>query len=267
MLKSVGDGMDKVSNENEDKHIDLGETYRHVRDNLKRIDSQEITITGILNEEYDDWYDSSDEEFYYEDKNGISDMLEEACDFVHSCMDMERYKEGFAVGKQMLEMEILCDNEYGDEEFSLGDMVFHELLDYDLKQVVLDTAYCAYHAVASAERPEVLYGIIINAEEDAVTLEAVMQHGEEELPEFEEFLPSWIAYLGDKTGHDADRLISEAVDLLNDISLELQYAEKYAAVHPGLYLEILENGKHMSVDDIRRDQSDEDDTKEIYHTQ
>lgn len=46
-------------------------------------------------EEYDDWYDNSDEEFYYEDSSGICDMLEEACDFVHVCMDMERYKEGF----------------------------------------------------------------------------------------------------------------------------------------------------------------------------
>ena len=65
-----------------------------------------------------------------------------------------------------------------------------------------------------------------------------MQHGEEDLPEFEEFLPPWITYLDDKTGHDADRLILEAVDLLNDLSLEIQCAEKYAAVHPGLYLNI-----------------------------
>ena len=60
------------------------------------------------------------------------------------------------------------------------------------------------------------------------------------MPEFEEFLPPWITYLDDKTGHDADRLILEAVDLLNDLSLEIQCAEKYAAVHPGLYLNIFE---------------------------
>ena len=250
MLKFAGNRTGKASYKNEDKHIGFDEIYRHIRDNLKCIDSQEITITGILNEEYDDWYDDSDEEFYYEDKSGISDMLEEACDFVHVCMDMERYKEGFTVGKQMLEMEILCDNEYGDEEFSLGDIVYHELLNCDLKQVILDIAYCAYHAVPSAKRPEALYGIIVNAKEDAVTLEALMQHGDEELPEFKEFLPFWITYLGDKTGHDADHLILEAVDLLNDIPLEVQYAEKYAAVHPGLYLDILENGKHMSADDM-----------------
>ena len=146
MLKFVGSKDGKAANKNAEKDTDFNKMYDHIRDNLKSIDSQEITITGILNEEYDDWYDDSGEEFYYEDNSGISDMLEEACDFVHVCMDMEKYKEGFVVGKQMLEMEILCDNEYGDEEFSLRDMVYHELLNCDLKRVVLDTVYCAYHA-------------------------------------------------------------------------------------------------------------------------
>lgn len=250
MLRSVGNKEEKASKKNTEKDIDFDEMYRHVRDNLKRIDSQEITITGILNEEYDDWYDDSGEEFYYEDNNGISDMLAEACDFVHICMDRERYKEGFEVGNQMLEMEILCDNEYGDEEFSLGDMVYHELLHCNLKQVIFDTAYCAYHAVPPIKRPEALYGIIVNAKEDAVTLEAIMQHGDEELPALEEFLSCWITYLGDKTGHDADRLILEAAGLLNDIPLEVQYAEKYAAVHPGLYLNILENRKYATANDM-----------------
>ena len=250
MLRSVGNKEEKASKKNTEKDIDFDEMYRHVRENLKSIDSQEITITGILNEEYDDWYNDSDEEFYYEDNNGISDMLAEACDFVHICMDWERYKEGFEVGNQMLEMEILCDNEYGDEEFSLGDMVHHELLYCNLKQVILDTVYCAYHAVPPIKRPEALYGIIVNAKEDAVTLEAIMQHGDEELPALEEFLSCWITYLGDKTGHDADRLILEAAGLLNDIPLEVQYAEKYAAIHPGLYLNILENGKYATANDM-----------------
>lgn len=250
MLQSAGGQAEKAANKNAKKDVDFDEMYSRIRDNLKSIDSQEIAITGVLNEEYDDWYDDIDEEFNYEDNSGISDMLKEACDFVHICMDMERYKEGFAVGKQILEMEILCDNEYGDEEFSFGDMVHHELLKCDLKQVILDIVYCAYHAAPSVKRPEVLYGIIVNAKEKAVTLEAVMQHGDEELPELEEFLPHWIAYLGDKTGYDANRLILEAVGLLNDVSLEVQYAEKYAAVHPGLYLDILKNGKHVPADDM-----------------
>lgn len=250
MLKSVGNQAGTAPDKPGDTDIDFDEMYRHVRENLKRIDSQEITISGILNEEYDDWDDDCSEEFYYEDDSGISGMLEEACDFVHICMDRERYREGFEVGDQLLAMEILCENDYESEEFFLGDMVDHELLDRSLKQVILDTVYCAYHAVPPARRPETLYSIIVNAKEDAVTLEAIMQHGDEELPALEEFLPLWISYLGDKTGYDADRLILEAVSLLNDISLEVRYAETYAAVHPGLYLKILENGSYGAANDM-----------------
>ena len=72
MLKSVGNKEGKLTDQNEKKDTDFDEMYRHVRDNLKSIDSQEITITGILNEEYDDWYGDSGEEFYYEDNSGIS---------------------------------------------------------------------------------------------------------------------------------------------------------------------------------------------------
>ncbi|MDE6620752.1 MAG: hypothetical protein K2K74_09765 [Lachnospiraceae bacterium] len=250
MLKSVGNKAEKASHKKEAKEIDFDEMYHQSRENLKHIDSQEVTITGILNEEYDEWYDDSGEEFYYEDNSGISDMLEEACSFVHICMDMERYREGFEVGNQMLTMEILCENEYGDEEFSLGDMVYHKLLNCDLKQVILDTVYCAYHAVPPARRPETLYGVIVNAKKDEITLEAIIQHGDEELLELEDFLPLWITCLGDKTGHDADRLFLEAVGLLNDVSLAVQYAEKYAAFHPGLYLDILENGRSATANDM-----------------
>ena len=93
-LKAIGEG---TSNIDETKELALNEMHKHVRNNLKIIDSQEVMIEGILNEEYDDWYDDCSEEFYYEDNSGISGMLEEACDFVHTCMDMGKYKEGFEV--------------------------------------------------------------------------------------------------------------------------------------------------------------------------
>lgn len=102
--------------------------YQIIRNNLKKIDSQEISITKIWNEEYDDWYNSEAEEFYYEDEDGVSDMLAGACNFVHNCMDMEKYKEGFEIGKQLFYMKILCVSEYGDDETSISDIVYHELL-------------------------------------------------------------------------------------------------------------------------------------------
>ena len=60
-LKSVGNKSGKVSSENEANDIDFDETYSHIINNLKCIDSQKVTITGILNEEYDDWYGDEDD--------------------------------------------------------------------------------------------------------------------------------------------------------------------------------------------------------------
>ncbi len=64
------------------------------------------------------------------------------------------------------------------------------------------------------------------------------------------FLTLWITYLGSHTGRDADRLIVDAVALLNDIPSAAGYAEKYVAVHPGLYWDIMENGKYTDVNDM-----------------
>lgn len=248
-LRSAG-GSRTASNKKAVEDVEFGEIYRHIRSNLKTIDSQEVAITEIMNEEYDDWYDDGNEEFYYEDNDGILEMLAEACDFVHTCMDMERYQEGYEIGKQLLSMEILCENEYGDEEFSLGDMEQHELLCSDLKQVILDAAYCTYHAVSPEKRPEALYGVIAAAGKEKILLEAIMQHGDGELPDFEDFLTRWITYLGGRTENEADSLIVEAVALLNDISLAVRYAERLAAIHPRLYLNILENRKYAAANDM-----------------
>lgn len=229
---------------------EFNEVYQHIRGNLRKIDSQEISIKGILNEEYDDWYNSSDEEFYYQDGEGIADMLEEACIFVHSCVDEERYQEGSSIGQQLFMMEILCENEYSDEEFDIGDMVHYQLLDYDMKQIILDTLYCIYQATPLKERPKALYEVVVNAKHDDISLEAVMQHGEEELPEFREFLPEWICYLGRQTGADAEYLFSEAVEMLGNVSEACKYADDYADNHPGTYLHILENTKSIDADKL-----------------
>lgn len=242
-LKAAGEGIKEHSKKKDTEDAAFKELYRRVKINLKRIDSQEIAVDSILNEEYDDWYNNSCDEFLYEDREGVSDMLSEACDFIHTSMDREHDKEGMDVGGRLFRLQVLCTSEYGDEELSIQDMVYHDLLNCDLEQVILDTLYCAYRAVPMKDRPEVLYEIFVNAGKNEVTLEAVMQHGDEELPDFREFLALWIVYLGEKTGREADRFVKEAVNLLNDASAAVSYAKKYASVHPGIYLDILENEK------------------------
>lgn len=249
-LKAAGEEIKEHSRKKDTEDAAFKKLYRRVKSNLQRIASQEIAVDSILNEEYDDWYNSSCEEFLYEDREGVSDMLSEACDFIHTSMDREYDKEGMDIGCQLFRLQILCTSEYGDEELSIQDMVYHNLLNCDLEQVILDTLYCAYRAVPMKDRSGVLYEIFVNAGKSEVTLEAVMQHGEEELPDFREFLVLWIAYLGERTGSEAGRFVKEAVSLLNDASAAVSYAKKYVSVHPGIYLDILENEKNADANSM-----------------
>jgi len=84
-LKAIGGATENESLKEAEAEVEFYEKYEIIKDNLIQIDSQEIMIESILNEEYDDWYNNICEEFYYVDKSGISDMLEEACHFVHTC--------------------------------------------------------------------------------------------------------------------------------------------------------------------------------------
>lgn len=65
-LKAIGEKTKEKTKEEETVH-EFNESYKLIRNNLKVIDSQEVTIEGILNEEYDD----NGEEFYYQDSSGI----------------------------------------------------------------------------------------------------------------------------------------------------------------------------------------------------
>lgn len=84
-----------------------------------------------MNEEYDDWYYTEGEKFYYKDESDVSKMLEQACVFIHTCMDTEQYKEGSEIGRMLFSIKIICESEYGDENLTIWDMVYHGLFKHD----------------------------------------------------------------------------------------------------------------------------------------
>lgn len=96
----------------------------------------------------------------------------------------------------------------------------------------------AYQIHPLKERPEALYAIIETAKRVDITLEMVMQAGEE-LGEVDEFLRLWAAYLGPRTSASAQRLLKEAVELLNDPAQLLENARTFHEQHPALYEQYL----------------------------
>lgn len=197
--------------------------YIRIDETLKPIEMGEIVLEQILNEDYDDWYDSSADEFFYEDPKNIGNVITQAYQFVHCCMDEEDYKEGAQMGERLLTLEVDACGEYGEDTLSIFDLVDVGVIKLDLKKLVLDVLYCIYCSDLLEKRCEDLYRIMFNAREIEISLEDLMQHGEE-LEDFEVFLRHWIQYLDNVSGELAKRLLKEAVAMKNDEDAVLEQA-------------------------------------------
>lgn len=197
---------------------DFQKDFQSIKEKLERIESWEMCLVGFLNEEYDDWYCDSSEEFLYEDPEGVIDVIERACDFLHQCIDSENYEAGYEIAEILVGLQIMIGGEYqeySDEPMSIDNLKYYKVSELDYDRLVVDAVYAAYCANELSERPEEVYRMFENAGPTRVTLERVMQSGGE-LPEIDEFLNLWVAYLGQQSSYRAEKLLKEALELRND---------------------------------------------------
>lgn len=229
----------------------LSEENQDIKADLERIENGELCLVGNINEEYDDWYNSDEEEFIFEDSDGVINIIDSACKYVHQCIDQEAFQEGYQVVKMLMDLQIIIEGEYsdyGEESIGIEELKNCCLGTYDYKHFAIDAIYIAYFANKMCDRAEHIYAIIEKFKIYQITLEMVMQNMEE-LPQQGEFLILWIEYLGIMTTYQSNRLIKEALELLNNDTLYLKYVRKYVVQHPSLYnqyLQVYANQKENS---------------------
>lgn len=239
-LNAVGETKKGSKKENLRSKDEMHQQYIKIDKALKPIEMGEMVLEQILNEEYDDWYNNNVDEFFYEDPQNIGKLITQAYQFVHCCMEEEYYNDGGQMGERLLTLEIEACGEYGEDTLSIFDLVDVGVIKLDLKKLALDILYCIYHSESLEKRCEDLYRIFFNTSGMEISLEDLMQHGEE-LEDFEVFLEHWIQYLGNVSSKLAKRLLKEAIAMKNDEDTVLEQARKYVKKHPELYLEIFDS--------------------------
>lgn len=220
---------------------DFEQKRSFLRTRLERMESGELCLEGSLNPEYDDWYSSAEEEFLYSDPEGILDIIEEACRFVHQCVDCEEYQAACELTGILIGLDIMVGGEYQeytDEPININDLKSYHLGNVDYRTLVIDAARAAYCASALSERADELYITLMNSGRRDITLEMILQGGRE-LPEIDAFLPLWIEHLGRMTGSSAGKMLQEALELADDGEQLLANARKYCGEHPELYEQYL----------------------------
>lgn len=224
---------------------DFEQKRSFLRTRLERMESGELCLEGSLNPEYDDWYSSAEEEFLYSDPEGILDIIEEACRFVHQCVDCEEYQAACELTGILIGLDIMVGGEYQeytDEPININDLKSYHLGNVDYRTLVIDAARAAYCASALSERADELYITLMNSGRRDITLEMILQGGRE-LPDIDAFLPLWIEHLGRMTGSSAGKLLQEALELADDGEQLLANARKYCGEHPELYEQYLTAGQ------------------------
>lgn len=225
---------------------EIREKTADVRKKIREINAGKVSLTSVINEEYDDWYNSSAPEFLFEDPEHIFKTIEEACKLVHLCIDAELYSDSYKLADDLIATEIntLGDYaEYCDEWVSVYELVTEQFLEINYKQLILDALYAAYQGNMLEDRPQALYDIICNSQYSAITIEEMLQQGAREPEQCAEFLRLWIEFLKKQNTRISTKLLEEAVDLAGDASYLLEEARESAKLHPELYLHLLEKCK------------------------
>lgn len=220
--------------------------FNDLKDKLNKIEKWEMCLSGNINEEWDEWYNTDEDEFLFEDPEGVGTVIESACLFIHEAIDKQLFKEGNEIAEILIGLTIMVSGEYQDyssEPLEVEDLERYGMAAINYKKLVVESLYITYCAKPLEERANALYTMIQNARTRDISLEMIMQCGEE-LPELQAFLPKWIAYLGNQNTYIAQELLNEAIDLTDNADNLLESARAYYEQHPGLYEKYLSENQN-----------------------
>lgn len=243
----------------EEVHMSLLKRFDVVKQGLEKIASEELTLECEITEIYNgDWY-HDEEEYTYYDNSGIGAIIEAAGELLYECAENGEFDIGCELANRLISLEAFVNSDWYDmEPLHLSELQENGVARIEYKRVILSQLYMTYRMLPLQKRPKALYEIMDNNAGCRITLEEVMQIGEE-LPEFDSFLELWIDYLGKMLSNVSQSLIEEAVSLMNDETSLLKYAEKYADTHPGLYEKYLKGQLPVALESKEK-------SKELYQT-
>ena len=201
-------------------------------------------------EAYDNYYNEDDYDNYrFYDSDKLLPEIEFAIKFIHKCIDSESYKDGYEVVKMLYDLEIRVNGAYydvHDENLTFMDLFYYNILknSYNIlknsfNDFMNEVMFLTYMNHELSERPEAMYSMITHFNYDKFKLENVMQLGNKDLPEINDFLSLWLNYLAG-IDDDVTGLLLNAYSLLDNEEQQLQLADEFATKYPELYKRLLE---------------------------
>ena len=224
--------------------VSLKKQVNEMLDLLNQIADGELLLESEINEKWDDWYNRDEDEFLFTDPDDIASKLKDALLLLHTCLIQKAYDEGYQLAEAISVLSVQANGEYDDYSLDLKDLIDKGLLEADMDEIIRDAVLLTCKASPENERAEALLRMLGNfhAYQDF----SISSLGGE--MDVQAFLPSWIRVLGERKEQYVDPLLLEAQALRRDETADLRDASLYAASHPILYLQILQNNREKGCD-------------------
>ncbi len=232
-----------------DRTDDIMDTFDEVQDNyciIKKGLEQICNGEKCLGREYheSEWWELDEGTVSYTDRDGVITIIASAITFIHECVENKSFDKGYDIAKILSQMEISDGEDYDSlyyPHLCLKDLFDNNLLSVSFEQMVTDAVFLSYMNNDLDKRAEAVYTMMHSLQKFNCALEDIKDLGNNELPEFKQFLPKWMEYLCRKD-ELSDENLTVVQDMLDDDELVLNYAQKYAKAHPGIYEHIMEKG-------------------------
>ena len=104
-------GSPKAHSQNEE----LSEEIKQSMELLESVCNGDLRLDSEYNEEWDEWYNSDEEEILFSDPEHILPGIENALDLIHKCLDMEVYSEGYSLVQAFCELSVSVDGDYSPD--------------------------------------------------------------------------------------------------------------------------------------------------------
>lgn len=211
---------------------------------LEAIANENKTLVKEFNEEYDDWYDSDDEEYYFIDETNLLNDINLSYTIIRKCIDEEYFDISLVpLIDTIIGLHVLVkEKDYDEHEYmSIEDLWTRNLINFTYSDLLNKCAYLVYMIFPLEQRVQKIYALSASIPYRHISLEKIMQIGDKELPDFDQFLESWIQLLISKEPLNVVPSLKEAICFIKDDKMALHIAKNNANQHPYLYLLFFEN--------------------------
>lgn len=219
----------------------LQEDVEEAMENLEEIRNEERYIRCDYNEEWDDWNGDEEDQFDFSDPEDVLEDIDEAVALLSKCIDRAEYEKGAELAEKLSSLNAPVSGDYDYSSIDIRDMILFNLIDVDMETLLKESLYLVCMGKKDEERAEAMVRIMENLKNYCITLEDILETGDDEI-DVNSILPSWIEALSRREGKAVDKLLEEALGMLEKPEDILLTASRYAQSHPVLYLAILRNG-------------------------